>query len=111
MNSLYNLSLTFIDFIVPFVTHGLLLSFSFFGGFFSLMGHVYQGTYKKSQNKLDFRTISIFSIARDQSIALRFLSKGIHIEIREISEHSLIAIFGDIIFLKFLEDNKLWKMI
>ena len=44
---------------------------------FSLMGHVYQRPYKKScENVLKLRSVSIFSVARDDSIALRFLSKA-----------------------------------
>ena len=56
-----------------------MVCFSIFSLFwlFSLMKHVYQGPYKKSRKKdLKLRSASIFSEARDQSIALRSLSEA-----------------------------------
>ena len=101
-NSLHNLCLTFRDFIIPFVNHGLLFSF-----FSLLMGHVYQEPYKKS-----FKSFKINIFSSQRSVyCLKVSFKGIDIEILEISEHSLIAIFCDIIFLNGFKANKLLKMI
>ena len=77
INSLYNLSLIFIDFIILFITHGLLFSFlSLLIVFFN--GKCLSRTLWKIRKKvLKFRFVSIFSVARDQSIALRSLSKAL----------------------------------
>ena len=106
VNCLCNLFLKLIDFIYflwPMVWFSLLSFFLII--FFS--GACTTKTLQKSRRKvIKLKSASIFS-AYYNNVSVN----GVHTKILEISEFDSTVISGDIIFLKILKDNVLWKMI
>lgn len=112
INCLYNLSLTFVNFIVTSATHCLVFSF------FYLLAVFFSGAkepYRKVAKKTKFKSVSIFSVARDLSIALMYLSKASILKLLKSLNSNWLPFSVMLFSLKFSEImncgwNLLWHI-